>query len=297
MRAASTAAWLLCASAGSAFAQAPALDAATWAAEIGSRYDVTLNVPYRDSADVRARLDLYVPRGATQPVPAVIYIHGGGWMGGDKARSVLHLLPYLERGWAVVNVEYTAGPGTAPAAVEDCRCALSWVARNAARHRIDDRKLVLTGESAGGHLALITAMLPEASPVDSCPGASPSNVAAVVNWYGIADVGAATEGAHAQAFAVSWLGNRPDPTTLARQVSPSAHVRAGLPPILSVHGDADRVAPYALTARLHEALDAAKVPNRLITVRGGAHGGFPRDEMVKAYAAIREFLMGHGIGR
>ena len=69
-----------------------------------------------------------MPREGAAPNPTLIYIHGGGWVGGARESSWLQLLPYLDAGWSVVNVSYRlARISLAPAAVEDCRCALRWV--------------------------------------------------------------------------------------------------------------------------------------------------------------------------
>lgn len=280
--------------------QTPAPDVATWVAEIGSRYSRASNLSYADPENHRAKLDVLWPRSANAaaPVPTVIYIHGGGWMGGDKAGAVLELLPYLEMGWAAVNVEYRGGPATAPAAVEDCRCALRWVIRNAAKYNFDVNKFVVTGESAGSHLALTTGMLSTSSGLDEkCSGTEELKVAAIINWYGVTDVVDVFEGANQQPFAVQWLSGRPDARELARRVSPLQYVRPGLPPILTIHGDADKVAPYSQAVRLHKALDDAKVPNQLLTIPGGTHGGFKREELIRIYATIREFLQKHGIAK
>lgn len=74
-------------------------------------------------------------------------------------------------------------------------------------------------------------------------------------------------------------------------------MRPGLPAILTIHGDADWVAPYNQAVRLHKALDEAKVPNQLLTIPGGAHGGFKRDEFIRIYATIRKFLQERRIAK
>jgi acetyl esterase/lipase len=218
-------------------------------------------------------------------------------------------MPYLSMGWAVVNVEYRLGRNTpAPAAVEDCRCALRWVHRRASEHGLDTSKIVLTGGSAGGHLALITAMLPASNPYDRrCPtdeqirwttGAEPPmRVAAVVNWFGITDVADLLAGPNAKHYAVEWFGSLERREELARQVSPVNHVRAGLPPVITIHGDQDDLVPYAHATRLHAALERAGVPNQLVTIRGGGHGGFSRREMSESFAAIKSFLGRHNLSR
>jgi acetyl esterase/lipase len=282
------------------FAQTHSPDASTSMVDIGLRYYVVPNVAYAGTNNNSAKLDVFVPRDASAKalVPTVIYIHGGGWEGGDKNSSVLRLLPYLEMGWAAVNVDYRAGPSTAPAAVEDCRCALRWVIRNAQKYKFDVKKLVVTGESAGSHLALTTGMLPSSAGLDgNCTGTEELKVAAIVNWYGVTDVVDLFEGPNQEGFAVRWLGSRPKSKEIAQRVSPLQYVRAGLPPILTIHGDADTIAPYNQAVRLHKALDDAKVSNQLLTIPRGTHGGFDRGEVIRIYATIHEFMKKHGVAK
>jgi acetyl esterase/lipase len=281
--------------------------AAAWAGAVGSEYTVTSNVVYLTANNFDLKLDIYAPLGLTRPNPTLIYFHGGGWVIGSKETAVLHLLPYLEMGWTVVNVQYRLGRvSLAPAAVEDCRCALRWVIRNAERYRFDVNRIVLTGHSAGGHLSLITAMLTSSVGLDrQCPtsfGTPPDpakdepRVAAVVNWYGISDVNDLLEGPNTQGYALSWFGSLTNREEIARRVSPLQYVRPGLPPVITIHGDQDTVVPYAHATRLHAELQRHGVPNQLVTIPGGKHGGFTRAELEKAYSAIRAFLARHGLG-
>ena len=80
---------------------------------------------------------------------------------------------------------------------------------------------------------------------------------------------------------------------LGTRLRPLTYVRAGLPPILSIHGDADRVVPYQHAVRLHDALTKAGVPNQLITIPGGGHGNFTPEQRTMIYTRIREFLAKH----
>ncbi len=286
---------LLGALAGCAFGQ----QSATLGVDLVSEYRVVPNITYNVANNYENKLDVIYPRNAAEPVPTVIYIHGGGWVNGVKESVILQTLPYLEMGWAAVNVEYRlAKVSRAPAAVEDCRCALRWVVNHAKQYNIDPEKLVVTGGSAGGHLALMTGMLTEAAGLDNnCPEQGPEpHVAAIVNWYGITDVADLLEGPNRKLYAVAWLGSAPNREEIARRVSPLTYVRKGLPPIMSIQGDADPTVPYSHSVRLHQALDQAGVPNQLFTVPGGKHGGFTEEEYRKAYAAVREFLAKHNLG-
>ncbi len=277
-------------------------DSDKWVDYASADYDILPNITYSIANNTDLKLDLYLPRNRSVPLATLMLFHGGGWVDGQKERNVMQLLPYLSMGWAVINVEYRlARNSLAPAAVEDCRCALRWVTYHAKDYNLDTSKIVLTGGSAGGHLALITGMLPAQSAFDrQCPtdsstrwreGTEPqSKVAAIVNWYGITDVAELLDGENAKHYAMEWLGSLSNRAELARQVSPINYVRAGLPPIITIHGDGDDIAPYSQAVRLHAALDKAGVANQLVTIRGAKHGGFNRQQLVSSFATIREFL-------
>lgn len=269
-------------------------------ADIGVRmvdaYAITPNVVYGVQNNFETRLDVYRPRQATAPTPTLIYIHGGGWVGGSKEGAFLQTMPYLERGWAVVNVAYRLGRvSLAPAAVEDCLCALRWVIRNAKQYNFDVNKLVVTGHSAGGHLSLTTGMMGETDLHRQCPGDEPLKVAAIVNWYGITNVNDLLDGVNRKTYAVAWLGSLPNREEVARRVSPMQYVRNGLPPIITIHGDADPTVPYAHGVALHEGLRKLGLPNQLVTIPGGRHGGFSEAENQRAFREIFAFLGQYGL--
>ena len=283
------------------FAAAPsvrAADSADFAATLAGGYRVLPNIVYETTNGYENRLDLYIPKG-DGPFPTVVYTHGGGWTGGTKESTVLQLMPYLDRGLAVVNVEYRlARNSLAPAAIADCRCALRWVYANAKQYGFDTSKIITTGGSAGGHLSLTTGTMPNSAGFDyECSAGNPSrlNVAAVVNWYGITDVEDLLSGPNEKSYAVRWLGSLPNAQEVARRASPIHYVRKGLPPIITIHGDADPTVPYQHAVNYHKALDKAGVPNQLITVPGGKHGGFTADEYRKIYPQIFAFLEKHGV--
>jgi acetyl esterase/lipase len=276
---------------------ADVLDSASWAATLARSYRITPNVTYLTANNWEAKLDVYQPLNETAPTPTLIYIHGGGWTGGDRQAAFFNTMPYLEMGWAVVNVSYRlARISLAPAAVEDCRCALRWVISKAKDYNFDVNKLVVTGNSAGGHLALTTGTLPASAGLDrQCPGNEELKVAAIINWYGITDVGDLLDGPNTKTYAVTWLSSLTNRYEIAKRVSPLEYVRPGLPPILTIHGDADPTVPYSHGLRLHEALTKSGVPNQLLTIPGGKHGGFTRDETLKIFATIQQFLQKHNL--
>lgn len=285
-------------------------DATATINHIANSYTLTPNITYRTVSNWNARLDVMQPRGLAAPSPTLIHFHGGGWTAGTKEGVTLSLLPYLQMGWSVVNVEYRlTDVALAPAAVEDSRCALRWVYKNARQYNFDVRKIVTTGNSAGGHLALTTGMLPASAGFDNtCAGdrsggsnaIGPNNteelkVAAIVDWFGISDVAELLAGPNMKSYAVAWLGSMLNREEIARRVSPVTYVRAGIPPIISVHGDADPTVPYSQKQRFHQELDRIGAAHELVTVPGGKHGGFTDAEQLKNYAAIRAFLRKHNV--
>jgi acetyl esterase/lipase len=273
-----------------------ARSAASWTATVQNEVRVVPNITYLTANNWDAKLDVYTPA-APGPHPTILHIHGGGWTGGTKEANVLRLMPYLEMGFAVVNVTYRlARVSEAPAAVEDCRCALRWVMEHAKDYNFDSAKIVTMGYSAGGHLALTTGMLSASAGLDrECPGPELPRVAAIVNWFGITDVADLLDGANTRAYAVQWLGSRPDRNDVAKRLSPMTYVRKDLPPILTIHGDADPTVPYQHATKLHAALQQAGATSELLTIPGGKHGGFPHDQQLRAIDAVRAFLTKHGL--
>ena len=273
---------------------------AAWATHAANEYQVYPNVTYLTMGGVDLKMDVYKRRTATTPQPTIVYMHGGFWVAGNKEGAILNLLPWMEMGWNVVNVEYRLGAAAvAPAAVEDCFCALRFLgaAQQLMTYNIDPNRIVVTGESAGGHLALAMGTIPASEGLDrECAGAPLPKIAMVINWFGITDVPDVIDGPHKADAAVRWFGSLPNRMEIAKRVSPLTYVRAGLPPILTIHGDADPTVPYQEAVRLHEALAKVNVPNQLLTVPGGKHGNFTPEQRDKIYLTIREFLAKNGLG-
>lgn len=275
-------------------APAAALDTA---ALIATSYRVEPNVIYLSVGGWQGKLDLYVPRRPAESQPIAILFHGGGWVTGSKDEIALDVLPYLAMGFSVVNVDYrVARVALAPAAVEDARCALRWVIRHAPQYGFDRSRMVLVGSSAGAHLALMAAMAPVSAGFDRlCPGDEPLAVAAVINFFGVVDVGELLAPPNPRDFAIGWLGQGAGDAKLVERLSPLGYVGKHAPAILTLHGDADPVVPFTQATRLHAALDAAGVANRLVPIRGGTHGSFDGNEVLRANRVVREFLVKRGI--
>ncbi len=277
---------------------AAAQTASSWTALVANATQVEHGITYVRASNWEGKLDVYVPR-SPGPHPTLLHIHGGGWVGGTRESVVLRTLPYLEMGFAVVNVSYRlAAVASGPAAVEDCLCALRWIFRNAKQYNFDTSKVVVMGYSAGGHLALTTGMIPASAGLDrQCPGTDPLKAAAIVDWYGITDVVDLLDGPNLRSYAVQWLGSQLDRVDIAKRVSPLTYVRRDLPPTIIIHGDADPVVPYQQGVKLHNALQQSGVATELVTIPNGKHGDYPPAEQLRAVEAVRAFLTKHGVLR
>jgi acetyl esterase/lipase len=224
--------------------------------------------------------------------PGVLVIHGGGWVEGNKEdMRELFCLPFVRRGMVVANVEYRlAKVATAPAAVNDAFMAAHWFYDHASEYKVDPKRIIVVGGSAGGHLALMTAMAPASADFGPL-----TKIAAVVDFFGIADVPDQLTGAHQRPYAVAWIPEQPGREELARRLSPMTYVRKGLPPILVLHGDADQYVPYEQSVTLVKALKSAGDDAALITVPGAQHGFTPQ-EMESVWPRIFQWLKKRRIG-
>ena len=271
---------------------------ATWAAEIETRYRYLPNVSYETENGIELKLDIYSRRDVESPQPTLVFTHGGFWVRGSKDTQLMALMPWLEMGFNVVNVGYRlGGQALAPAALVDTFCALRFVTANADQYNFDVERIVTSGQSAGGHLALSAAMLNEAGFDSGCPAGETPAIAAVVNWYGVTDVPDVIDGPNRSEIAAAWFGDMDwdQALELAEKLSPLNYVRDDLPPILTVQGDADRVVPYAEGVALHEALEGTNVTHQLLTIPNGGHGRFTAEERVMIYETVEEFLTEAGL--
>jgi acetyl esterase/lipase len=259
----------------------------------GAGYQVQANIRYSPFAETV--LDILQPASpALEDRPGVLVIHGGGWVKGAKEDMLEQFcLPYLRKGFVVANADYRlASVAPAPAAVNDVLEAARWFRGHAADYKVDPKKIIVTGASAGGHLALLAALLPASA------GFGPeTKFAAVVDFYGIADLPDQLEGARRQPYAVAWLPEQPGSPDqrvdqrmdLARRLSPLTYVRRAAPPILAIHGAADPIVPFDQSARLVKALKDVRADAELIAIPDGRHG-FEPAQMDAIYARIFAWL-------
>lgn len=263
------------------------------AAEDSAPREVVKDIVYR-TVDGRAlHLDIY-SRPGTAPTsgPVLLHFHGGGWARGARPEGWAGFRPFLAAGFSVIAVEYRlAGEASAPAAVEDARCALHWVGVHAARMGFDPQRVVMAGTSAGAHLALMAGLLPGTNDIDPPECAGAPRAAAILDFYGPTDLTALRPGSAAlHPTVANWIGPRTDAPKQARRLSPVAWLSANSPPIFIVHGDADPVVPLAQSQDLKRRLDALAVPSALYVVKGGGHGKFEPASQSALTQAMVAFL-------
>lgn len=243
------------------------------------------------------RLDVFQSGGGA-PHPVLVYVHGGGWNHGEKPKTAKPFETWMDAGFSVVSVEYRlVDEAPAPAALQDVRCALSWVQANAAAYHFDLSRVVLYGASAGAHLALLAAVLPAKNDFDLPSCNSQPKIAAVLDFFGPYHLESNVEGAYGGTSTKRWMGENPIPNLRGKEklMSPATYVRAGLPPIFIVHGDADPTVPYRNSVMLHQDLDRLSVPNEFHTVPGGLHGRFGDETEKRIELQSLQFLQAQGV--
>ncbi len=265
--------------------------------EFPAGFTSQLNVVYTTINGWDGKMDLYLPPKEKGASPVVINIHGGGWNKGVK-ESQTGFNTFFKMGYAVSNIEYRlTGQATAPAAVEDTRCALIYLIKNAAALNIDINKIVIMGGSSGGHLALMGGLLGNDHRFDTnCPGVENIKVAAIIDKYGITDVWDWGYGPNVTSkSATRWLGTKADDKKFAASVSPITYVNKNSPPTFIVHGDADPTVPYQHSVDLYKKFQDVGVKSEFITVKGGLHGKFEKEKNSEINKAIADFLKALGI--
>jgi len=261
------------------------------------------------------KLDLYLPERdpADPPSPAVVWIHGGGWMDGTKgeARAQQICGALASAGYVCASVDYRLGPGSWPANLLDCKNAVRFLRAHAADYNIDADRVAVMGGSAGGHLALMVGLTAGESalePQAPYPGIS-DMVGAVGDFYGPSDL-PTLQAADAQGSALGRRAANADPTAMLggddkaapgvwRAASPVNHVGADSPPVLIVHGTADRLVDFAQSSELDKVLTQNGVAHEFVALDHVGHSfdltsqegkPLPRDLRPVVFGFLRQYL-------
>jgi acetyl esterase/lipase len=232
---------------------------------------VERNITYCTMDGVELKLDAYYPASANGRWPALVYIHGGSWTGGDKRSPATQgdRVALVEAGFLVVSINYRLAPEYRfPAMIEDAKCAVRYLRAHADEYNLDPERMGAFGNSAGGHIAALLGLANQSAGWDVGPYREyPSAVGAVVDLFGPADLTVLLENNSERVF-------RNEDLAVA---SPVNHVTEHAPPFLILHGDNDSLVPLEQSQALYERLTEHGIRAELVIVRGGGHGFTPAD--------------------
>ena len=231
------------------------------------------------------KLDLYLPAPSAPGVlsPAVVWIHGGGWTGGDKGKDRgKEICGTLARaGYVAVSIDYKLGKDAWPQNLFDCKDAVRFLRVHAAEYRVAPDRIAVAGGSAGGHLALMVGFTVGQEEFEPAGGSGISSaVRCIIDLYGPADLlthgqtdekGEPTPMQKLMAKSLAAFGVTSDEADLLRIASPVAHVTKGVPPVLIVHGRADATVDFSQSEKLVRVLRERGVEHEFIPLDGVGH--------------------------
>lgn len=244
---------------------------------------LSIDVTYCTTPEgVDLTMDIYQPRVLDGPSPVVMYVHGGGWTGGDKSDGAgTMFFPELQRrGYLVVSINYRLAPmHKFPAQIEDVKCAIRYLRANAAAYNLDPDRIGAMGSSAGGHLVALLGTVTTQAEWDDGPYAGQFNrVQAVVDMFGPVDL-----------VSMAYIRNRrleervfglTDPDDpLFQTYSPITYISPDDPPFLILHGDKDETVPLEQSLVFYNSLIEVGIPAEMVVVKNAAHGFIPEGEL------------------
>jgi acetyl esterase/lipase len=257
---------------------------AEFLARIKEKVDIRLDVPYADNDNPRQQVDIYLPKDASagEPLPVVLFIHGGGWSGGDR-KGYLTPAGQMAFGgkYAAISVGYRmSSEAKWPAQIHDCKAAVRWVRAHAKELNIDPNKIGATGNSAGGHLVTMLGLTAGNKELEGSLGKhtdQSSAVTCVINFCGPSDMAAPLmqgEAAKTDDPAVAGLVGGPlkEKADAVKQASPLTWVSKNAAPIMTVHGMKDARVHYSNATKLEAAMKQAGATHYLVPVTEAGHG-------------------------
>jgi acetyl esterase/lipase len=225
-------------------------------------------------------VDIYMPPKAKAARPLILFIHGGGWVGGHTRHSgALADFPKVlaslaAEGFVVASLEYRlSGEAPFPAQVQDARAALRFLKTNATTYGIDTGRTGIWGGSAGGHLTALTALSCGDASLDVAPAPAHSEcVQAAVTWYGVFDFAPmlARPGGDNAGQRLLGCSGQCDADKI-RRVSPVSYIDAKDPPFLLIHGTEDKTVNVSQSHLAEAAMRAAGVQVESLYLPGVDH--------------------------
>ncbi len=238
------------------------------------------------------RLDFVRPKGEG-PFPVVFLVHGGAWRLGSRTEYKGMQTSLAEKGIATVAVQYRFAPEAKfPAQLEDIQNAAKFVVEHNERFRIDPKRVIWMGGSAGGHLSLLAGFAKS----DLYTTRLIINVAGPTdlrNFKSLAtgdDALKQVTGRDSSGIIEDLLGTADRNAEIYQQASPVEQVRADSPRVLTFHGDKDDIVPVTQAELLHAKLRELKVPEKLVIGKGGGHnfGAWEAGEQFKALLVVAQ---------
>lgn len=224
--------------------------------EVPADVEEVLGVEYGTGGQRQLQLDLYLPRGRRKPTPAILFIHGGAWKTGKRDQLKYYCVKFAAKGYVTATATYRLmDEAPFPACVHDVKCAVRWLRAHAAQYQVDPNRIAVSGNSAGGHLAMMVGYsdTPSLEGNGGNEGVS-SRVCAVVNFYGPTDLTADYVRDHETIRA--FLGGKTfdEAPDVYRLASPLLHLTKDDPATLTFHGTIDSLVPIAQADRLTDKL-------------------------------------------
>jgi acetyl esterase/lipase len=264
------------------------------------------DVQYGSAGDRALKLDVIRPKAERdRPRPVVVWIHGGGWRGGDKSSGLPLLLSLATGGeYVCFSVGYRlSGEAIWPAQIHDCKAAIRWIKANTKKYNIDPKRIGVWGSSAGGHLVSLLGTSSDIKELEGQNGSpdQDTRVACVVDFCGPSDFpnffSRQPLGSKNAYGAITGLfgGTVEEKKAEATIASPITHVTRDDPPFLIVHGTNDETVPFAQGETFHKALKKAGCDATFVKMEGGGHGIGGREVIARVNAFFDKHLLGKDI--
>lgn len=235
-------------------------------------YKLLADQVYTTAGEWEGKMDIYLPENVLGPRPLMIFIHGGGWVHGSKEKEK-EFASFFDDKYAVANIEYRlADVAPAPAAIEDCRCALFYLIKNAGKLNLDIKRIGVMGISAGGHLALMTGLLGKDHRFDQhCNATDSFNISLIIDKQGPADLNRWENVRKPNKASSAWLGGRGEDTVFINTVSPISYVSKNAPATLIIHGDKDNTVPMQQSQTLYDKMRTSDAIVEFQVIPGATH--------------------------